>query len=71
LIDPFSFQVAANGKVVGEKLNFDAAFTKKIGSNPLKNFAMNVEADTLKMTVEGNLLNCQNSAFNFKVLQRP
>ena len=53
--------------MVGEKLNMDAAFTKKIGSKAEKNFALNAEVDTLKMTVDGNILNCQNSAFNFKV----
>ena len=53
--------------MVREKLNLDAAFTKKIGSNALKNFALNAEVDTLKMSLDGNILNCQNSAFNFKV----
>jgi hypothetical protein len=58
----------ANGKFVGTKFNFDAGLTKKIGSSPEVSSTLTTEVDTVKMTVDGTLLTCQNLTFNFKVL---
>jgi hypothetical protein len=60
-------QAVANGKHEDTKFNFDAQFSKKVGSILGKSVSLTAEVDTERKTLDASLLTSNNQTYNLKV----